>query len=52
MLGRSTEAVTGFRLRHFFLTAAILVPVGITVIDEIGLPGNVNGVSMRVREQA
>ncbi len=37
-----------FHFRQFFLTVAVLVPVGITVIDEVGLPGNISGVSMRV----
>lgn len=37
-----------FRSRHFFLTVSVVVPVGITLIDEVGLPGNVKGVSMRV----
>ena len=35
--------------KTFLLTNAIVVPVGLTVTDEVGLPYLVKGVSMRVR---
>ncbi len=37
--------------KTFLLTNAIVIPVGLTVTDEVGLPYLVKGVSMRVRKQ-